>query len=111
MGLLEKGGVIKTRKDERGLNFRIDLPKFPQKIVMKLRQVCPTILRENLAGLLNNFGATPAGFSKNYFNACKISFKISSLFSKPTEIRINPGVIPTANLSSSDNLQCVEEEG
>jgi hypothetical protein len=36
-----------------------------------------------------------------------ISSNISSGCSKPTDKRINPGVIPTAFLSSSVNLECV----
>ena len=44
---------------------------------------------------------------QHFSSACKISFRISSAYSNPTEIRIRPGVIFTSNLSSSVSLPCV----
>lgn len=37
--------------------------------------------------------------------ACRISALMSSICSKPTEIRISPGVMPTTALSSSVSLE------
>lgn len=42
-----------------------------------------------------------------FSNACSISLKISAAYSRPAEMRISPGVIPTDNLSSSVSLECV----
>jgi hypothetical protein len=43
----------------------------------------------------------------NTIQSLKNILKISSLCSRPTEIRINPGVIATAFLSSSVSFACV----
>jgi hypothetical protein len=59
-----------------------------------------TKLRNTCALFEKVHAAKGAVHTSNYCNACKMSFRMSSLFSSPAEIRIIPGVMPAANLSS-----------